>query len=73
MKENKKKIWKIVLVVIAALVVAGLVGGYLLLNTTLNKIQREDPTEQTISEAQIEEILKETDPAEEEIVGIVLE
>ena len=73
MNENKKKIWKIVLIVIAALVVAGLVGGYLLLNTTLNKIQREEPTLETISEAQIEEILKETDPVEEEIVGVVLE
>lgn len=71
--DNKKKIWKIVLVVIAALVVAGLASGYLLLNSALNKIQREDPTEETISEAQIEEILKETDPVEEEIVGIVLE
>ena len=73
MNENKKKIWKIVLIVIAALAVAGLVGGYLLLNTTLNKIQREDPAQETISEAQIEEILKETDPVEEEIVGVVLE
>ena len=75
MNENRKtkEILKIVLTVVAILVVAGLVGGYLLLNATLNKIQREDPTEATISEAQIEEILAETEPVEEEIVGVVLE
>lgn len=63
---------KVLLIAVAVLLTAGTVAGIILVNSTLNQINRPEPEEETISQEEIEIILAETDPPEEEPVGEVL-
>lgn len=64
MKTNWKRRFLTVLCIILAVVLALLLGLTILVNSFLNKIQRYDPVEETISEEEIQQIIEETDPPE---------
>ena len=64
MKTNWKRRFWTVLCIILAVVLALLLGLTILVNSFLNKIQRYDPVEETISEEEIQQIVEETDPPE---------
>ena len=64
MKTNWKRRFWTVLCIILAVVLALLLGLTILVNSFLNKIQRYDPVEETISEEEIQQIIEETDPPE---------
>lgn len=75
MSEKKKvtgKTVKILLLSVVILVAVAIVAGTLFVNSTLNRISRPDVEAETITQEEIEQILAETDPVEEN-VGIVLE
>ena len=58
MKTNKKRRFWTVLCIILAVVLALLLGLTILVNSFLNKIQRYDPVEETISEEEIQQIIE---------------
>lgn len=62
---------KILLCVLAVLLVAAIVAGVCYANSMLNQINRVEE-EETLTYEEIEEILAETDPSEEEFTGVVL-
>lgn len=62
---------KILLCVLAVLLVAAIVAGVCYANSMLNRINRVEE-EETLTIEEIEEILAETDPPEEEFTGVVL-
>lgn len=64
MKTNWKRRFLTVLCIILAVILALLLGLTILVNSFLNKIQRYDPVEETISEEEIQQIIEETDPPE---------
>ena len=64
MKTNWKRRFLTVLCIILAVILALLLGLTILVNSFLNKIQRYDPVEETISEEEIQQIVEETDPPE---------
>lgn len=64
MKTNWKRRFLTVLCIILAAILALLLGLTILVNSFLNKIQRYDPVEETISEEEIQQIIEETDPPE---------
>lgn len=64
MKTNWKRRFLKVLCIILAVILALLLGLTILVNSFLNKIQRYDPVEETISEEEIQQIIEETDPPE---------
>lgn len=64
MKTNWKHRFLTVLCIILAVILALLLGLTILVNSFLNKIQRYDPVEETISEEEIQQIIEETDPPE---------
>jgi LCP family protein required for cell wall assembly len=64
MKTNWKRRFLTVLCIVLAVVLALLLGLTILVNSFLNKIQRYDPVEETISEEEIQQIVEETDPPE---------
>ena len=64
MKTNWKRRFLTVLCIILAVILALLLGLTILVNSLLNKIQRYDPVEETISEEEIQQIIEETDPPE---------
>lgn len=70
--KSAGKAVKILLCVIAVLVVTGIVAGVLFVNSKLNQINRVEPEQESLSEEEIEQILFETDPPDEEFVGEVL-
>lgn len=64
MKTNWKRRFLTVLCIILAVILVLLLGLTILVNSFLNKIQRYDPVEETISEEEIQQIVEETDPPE---------
>ena len=64
MKTNWKRRFLTVLCIILAVILVLLLGLTILVNSFLNKIQRYDPVEETISEEEIPQIVEETDPPE---------
>lgn len=64
MKTNWKRRFLTVLCIILAVILVLLLGLTILVNSFLNKIQRYDTVEETISEEEIQQIVEETDPPE---------
>ena len=64
-KPNGKRILAIVVSVVLALVLLISVGATVLLNQTLNLLNRDTTAEVTLSDEEIESILNETDPMDE--------
>ena len=72
-QSSFKRALLVFLCILLGLVLTLMVGATIFVNHTLNKIQRPDASEPTLSEQQIEAILNETEPTEEEFTGEVLE
>ena len=64
MKTNWKRRFLTVLCIVLAVILVLLLGLTILVNSFLNKIQRYDTVEETISEEEIQQIVEETDPPE---------
>lgn len=73
-KKNKgKKIVLSILCVILALILAVLIGGTVWVNSILNRIERIDDSAETLSDAEIESILNETEEEDPDFTGEVID
>ena len=72
-KSNKKKVLLIVGLSVLGLILALLVTGFIFGKTLLGYVGRLDDVEETISQAEEEEILNETDPVDPDATEEVLE
>ena len=64
MKTNKKRRFWTVLCIILGVILLLLLALTIVVNTILNQIPRYDPTENTLSQEEIQQIIEETDPPE---------
>lgn len=72
MKKNPKKrkrVALIILVVVLALILALLVGGFVFGKSLLGKINRVDGSDGSLSQEEIDDILRETDPVDPNFTG----
>ena len=68
-KSNRKRIPLIILSVFLTVVIVLGVGATVLMTQTMNLINRDVAVKETLSEEEIESILQETEPEDEEFVG----
>lgn len=75
MSENKKPFGKMKIFLIIVLVLILAVGAAVIYytNSVLNKINRVEQVQETLSDEEIQLILQETDPAGEDFTGVVLD
>lgn len=75
MSEKKKPFRKMKIFLIVVLVLILAVGGTVIYytNSVLNKINRVEDVQETLSDDEIQLLLQETDPAEEDFTGVVLD
>ena len=73
-KKGAKKGWLIFLAVFLGLVLAALLVGTYYANSILNRINRFDNTlQETLAHEEVEQLLAETDPEDEEFTGVELD
>ena len=75
MSEKKKPFGKMKIFLIVVLVLILALGGTVIYytNSVLNKINRVEEVQETLSDDEIQLLLQETDPAEENFTGVVLD
>lgn len=70
-KKKRKKVWLIIGLTILGLILALLITAFAVGKSLLGKVGRVDPTE-TISQSDMDAILNETDPVEDDFTGPVM-